>query len=290
MRAIPASAEEKAAEEGHQEHAQGHHRSCRNHAAIATVIASLRNCTLTGTTSHAKLECLAQLVRQACTSLRRVHAEQSLAGNFSLIGLLAGKLATLYVDKWDEFVTVYGGEVSWTLFEAWLVKANATATAVRTRELGTALSYPPPKGGLGSHGIIIAAGARRQDDENKATPREGTARPRGLVAGRPRDLQGRIRGGGGESKRKSEAMPSLQGGRKARASSLLREKLPRMGHPGHEDLAKLHAHHLPSLRALGTVWQGRGNVLHEGMHQVLSQPPPAGQLLQNGPEVQGPGI
>ena len=37
--------------------------------AIATVIAGLRNCTLTGTTSHAKLECLVQLIRQACTSL-----------------------------------------------------------------------------------------------------------------------------------------------------------------------------------------------------------------------------
>ena len=75
------------------------------------------------------------------------------------------------MDKWDTFVADYRGEVSWLLFEAWLVKAEA--------ELGTVLAYPPPKGGLGSHGINIIAGTRRQDVENKAALKEGTARPRG---------------------------------------------------------------------------------------------------------------
>ena len=53
-------------------------------------------------------------------------------------------------------------------------------TAARTRELGTALAYPPPKGGLGSHETIIAARETRQNDKKRTTPREGTARPTGL--------------------------------------------------------------------------------------------------------------
>ena len=77
------------------------------HAAIVTVIAGLRNCTLTGTTSHSKLECLAQLVPKACSSLRQVHAKHCLASEFSLIRLLASKLPGLYVDKWDGFVADY---------------------------------------------------------------------------------------------------------------------------------------------------------------------------------------
>ena len=60
---------------------------------------------------------------------------------------------------------------------------------IHVREIGTMLTYQQekPKGGVGSHGVIIAAGAGRKNEENET---------KGEVAPGPGKRQGAQRAGG----------------------------------------------------------------------------------------------